>query len=113
MRNERVAATVEVAKRLFEAEAALDRAVKATAELSAVMTTARIDANLSAIVGQSALESASGSLSALVSARHHLVETHNKLNEVKHDIGLRELALGGGMAKPIGAHLRSVDTVAA
>ncbi len=116
MRKERVAATVQVAKRLFEAEAALDRAVKAAAELSAVMTSARIDASLSAIVGQEALESATGSLSALVTARHHLVHTHNCLNDVKTQIGLRELALGGGMVKPspfaAERHLQIVDVAA-
>jgi methionine synthase II (cobalamin-independent) len=112
MRKERVSATVEVAKRLFEAEAALDRAVKATAELSACMTSARIDASLSAVVGQDALQCAAGSLNALVSARQQLVETHLHLDEVKTKIGLRELALGGGMAKPTSRHLHAVNEAA-
>ncbi len=113
MRRKRIEATIDVTKILIEAEFALDRAVQATAQLNATMSSARITANLSAIVGQNALESAACSLSSLVAARSHLVETHHRLTAVKTDIGLREFAGGDPQTKPITGRFMVVEPVAA
>ena len=114
MRNERIAATREVAGALYEAEAALDVALAAAAKLNAVMPLARASAKISSVIGQGAFESAGATFAALMQARHALVETHGKLDDVKTEIGLRELAMGGLMRKPfVEGHLRVVTDLAA
>jgi hypothetical protein len=114
MRKERVEAAEQVAQKLFAAEAAIDSALKAAAELSAVLPTARVNGRVSAVVGQDAFESAAAALSALVSARNELITTHGALDRVKGEVGLRTLAFGGGFAKPLqGSHLELVESNAA
>jgi hypothetical protein len=107
MLKQRIAAAHHVSDRLFALEEAVDAAISAAAELNAAMPAARKIANLSAIVGQDAMSSAAQSLTTLVAARGQIVETHNKLDTVRSEIGLREGAFGGGMQKP-GAPLLSV-----
>ncbi|HEX8401985.1 MAG TPA: hypothetical protein VF628_09805 [Allosphingosinicella sp.] len=106
-----------IANHLFAAEAAIDAALTATAALSAVMPSVRSEAGLSALIGQGALESAAESLTALVRARQQMVTTHARLDEAKTQIGLRTVAVGGGMIKPAGEgrsnHLEVVDREAA
>jgi hypothetical protein len=113
MRNERIKAVTQVSECLFEAEQAIDLAVSAAAKLSSVMPTARSDAHLSALLGQDALTSAILSLSCLAKARDHMVQTHVQLDQVKTQIGLREMAFGGGMQKQPSADLRVVSRAAA
>ena len=107
----------KVADRLFAAEAAIDAALAATASLSATMPSARAEAGLSALIGQGAFESAAEALSALVRARQQIVATHQRLDEAKTQIGLRTVAVGGGMIKPDGEkganHLEVVSQQAA
>ena len=114
MRNERIAATREVAGALYEAEAALDIALAAAAKLNAVLPTARASAKISPVIGQDAFECAGATFAALVQARHSLVETHGKLDAVKAEIGLRELAMGGFMFKNLSSdHIQLVRKQAA
>ncbi len=103
MLKERRGAMEQVAERLFAAEKAIDEAVAAAAQLSATLPAARAEANLSALVGQEAMESAAESLSALIRARQQMVATHVRLDEAKTQIGLRTVAVGGGMIKPSGS----------
>lgn len=103
MLKERRQAAEQIAARLFAAEKAIDAAVEAAAQLSAVMPAARAEANLSALVGQDAMESAAESLTALIRARQQIVTTHARLDHAKEQIGLRAVALGGGMLKPSGS----------
>jgi hypothetical protein len=102
MRKERVDAVETVAAKLFAVEAAIDAAIGMAAELGTVMVEARTTARLSALMGQEALEHATGSLARLVEARSKIVETHSALDQVKSELGLRAFAFGGGMQKPIG-----------
>jgi hypothetical protein len=102
MRKERVDAVEAVAAKLFAVEAAIDAAIGMAAELGTVMVEARTKAKLSALMGQDALEHATGSLARLVEARCKIVETHSALDHLKSELGLRTLAFGGGMQKPIG-----------
>jgi hypothetical protein len=115
MLKERRKAMDQVAERLFAAEKAIDEAVTAAAQLSAALPTARAEANLSVLIGQDAMESAAESLSALIRARQALVSTHIRLDEAKTQIGLRAVAVGGGMIKPSGSasHLEVVGQEAA
>jgi phosphoglycerate-specific signal transduction histidine kinase len=100
MRQQRIAAATMVAKQLFESEAAIDRALTAIARLQAVLPEARMEANLSATVGQGVIEQVGRALTAMVRVRSAIVDVHSKLDGLKTDIGLRQLSMSGGMAKP-------------
>lgn len=78
----------QVADQLFAAEAAIDSALSAVASLTAMLPTARIDANLSAVVGQNVIDRTTETIAALA-------EAHRELHEVQHQIGLGAIALGG------------------
>lgn len=114
MGKERVEAVETVAERLFAAEAAIDQALAAAAELSASMPQARQQAHLSGIVGQEAMECAAASITSLLQARNQMIAAHGALDRVKTEIGLRTHAFGGGMIKPPpSAQLQLVDREAA
>ena len=85
----------QVADQLFAAEAAIDSALSAVAALTAMLPTARIDANLSAVVGQNVIDRTTETIAALAQARRGIVETHRELHDVQHQIGLGAIALGG------------------
>lgn len=101
MLKQRRMAAEQVARALFEAEAAIDAAVAKTAHLTGVMPTLRKQAGASALIGQDALERASQAIMALAEARRAIVETHKELSVVQGQIGLGAVALGdGGEEKP-------------
>lgn len=110
MLNQRRQAAQNVADRLFAVEAAIDAAVTAAAELNAVLPTARTDANLSAIVGQDALDRTAEAFISLVQARRQIIEAHHRLEETRIQIGLRTVAIGGGAQKPPLRALAAVDS---
>lgn len=85
----------QVADQLFAAEAVIDGALTAVASLTAMLPTARIDANLSAVVGQNVIDRSAQTIAALAEARRGIVETHHELHGVQHQIGLGGVALGG------------------
>lgn len=87
-------AAMKVAESLFAAEEAIDLALARTAELNSTLATARREANLSAVVGQNAFETAASVFAALARARCDIVETHKRLHETKIEIGLRAVAIG-------------------
>jgi hypothetical protein len=99
MRQQRIATATKVAHELFEAEAAVDLALVSLAKLQATLPQARITANLSAVVGQDVMEQVGHTLSTVIGIRRDIVEVHGRLDEIKTDIGLREMAMGGGMQK--------------
>ncbi len=95
MLNKRRNAAQEIANRLIAAEDAIDAALTAVADLSGYMPIARCDANLSAVVGQGAVEAATETMASLVRARRNIIDTHHHLAETRDQIGLRTFALGG------------------
>lgn len=108
--DNRMAVAKRVAEQLFDAEAKLDEALSAYAALIAMMPRARIEANLSATVGQAAFADFVTALEKLTEARGVSVAGHNKLARVQALIGVRELATGGwvdkdelGMPRPLSA----------
>jgi uncharacterized protein YPO0396 len=103
MFKERHAAAIKVAESLFAAEDAIDEAVARVAELSSTLATARMEARLSAVVGQDAFDGAASALAALSRARRDIVETHNSLSDAKVQIGLRVMSVGE-LGKPPAAH---------
>ena len=100
MLKQRQDAAENLAEKLFAAEQTLDEAICKMGDLIGYMPIARTTAHLSAVVGQDAISEAAETLSAMVGARAHLVATHNRLADVRDQIGLREVALGSGDMKP-------------
>lgn len=90
----------EVADKLFETEAAIDSALGSLAGLAGLLPRARMESNLSAVVGQGAFESIARSLTALTEARREIVDTHHRLAEVQTAVGLRNVAFGDAEKPP-------------
>jgi hypothetical protein len=111
MFKERRAAALKVAESLFAAEEAIDVALARVAELNGVLAAARIEAKLSAVVGQDAFEGAASAFASLARARCDIVETHNRLSNTKTQIGLRAVAIGD-QGKPPAADARHLQVVA-
>ncbi|HZF96482.1 MAG TPA: hypothetical protein VEZ20_16585 [Allosphingosinicella sp.] len=113
LKNRRDAAR-KVVESLYAAEAAIDAALARASELNTTLVNARIEAKLSAVVGQDAFDGAASAFAALARARADIVETHNRLDETRIQIGLRTLMQGdsGGGEKPPAIaearHLRAV-----
>ena len=84
----------KVAEQLFKTEDAIDVAINEMAMMAAVLPSARSEANISAVVGQGAFDRCSGALAALVLARKEMA-VHGELSEVKDQVGLRHVAIGG------------------
>jgi hypothetical protein len=100
MRIKRLNAARSVADRLFAAELALDLAVTKIAELNAALPRARLDANISAIVGQNALESSAAAMLLVARTREQIVMTHSRLKLASVDIGLGEVSFGDALKAP-------------
>jgi len=84
----------QVAAKLFETEAAIDVALGKIAGLAGLLPQARMESNISAVVGQSAFESIARSLTALTEARREIVDTHHRLVEMQNAVGLRNVSFG-------------------
>ena len=84
----------KVADQLFVAEKAIEAALKETAQLAVMLPDARIEANVSAVVGQAAFEGASGAIALLTQARRSIIDTHHGLAEVRDQIGMGAVAFG-------------------
>ena len=103
-----------VADHLIATEIGIDDALTLIASLSASMPKARQSAVLAAEVGQEAIEFASEAMQHLVRARASIVQTHQKLAEVRDDIGLSTVNFGNLYGKPMNTHrLQSVSKIAA
>ena len=89
----------QVARALFEAEAAIDAAVAKTAYLTGMMPTLRKQAGASALIGQDAVEHASQAIMALAEARRQIVETHKELSVVQGQIGLGAVSVGDDLGE--------------
>lgn len=89
----------KVADQLFAAELAIDRALSETARLTSMLSEGRVEAGLSAVIGQSVMDRTCASIVMLANGRRELVEAHGHLAQVKDQIGLRTVAIGG-MDKP-------------
>lgn len=100
MLKQRRAAAEKIATALLESERSVDGAVARTAALVGAMPAARMEAGLSATVGQEAIDRAMEALAALAQARRALVAAHEALHDVQVRIGLREFNFGSLGEKP-------------
>jgi hypothetical protein len=114
MLKERRLAAESVAEQLFAAEAAIDAAIAAVAQLTAIMPQARINANLSPMIGHDALMKASQTCASLVEARAGICATHEALAIAQKQVGLGAVAFGSavkiGMERKAAIHAVETDT---
>jgi hypothetical protein len=96
MLKQRRKAVDQVTEVLHAAETALDAALNKTAALAATIPVALVEANLSTLYCQEALEHVSETIAAIAKARRGLVEAHKELTVVKGQIGLGAVTMGGG-----------------
>ncbi|EQB14880.1 MULTISPECIES: hypothetical protein [Sphingobium] len=114
MRAQRQSIAKQVAGRLFAAEEAIDIAVARIAELNAALPLARLDARLSAMIGQDAIQSSASAMLLISETREKIVITHANLKQASDAIGLTETSYGdllkvaGDTSRPSGQHLRAV-----
>lgn len=82
------------AAKLARAEAAIDAALRETAELMGLLPSLRLETNLSAMIGQEAVDNLGETLSHIVSARRTILGAHDALKTVRTQIGCGALAVG-------------------
>ena len=82
------------AEKLMRAEAAIDAALRETAELMGLLPSLRLEAKLSAVLGQEAVANLGETLAHIVSARRTIIETHSALATVRTQIGCGAQAMG-------------------
>ena len=82
------------AEQLMRAEAAIDAALRETAELMGLLPSLRLETRLSAVIGQDAVANLGETLAHIVSARRTIIETHSALATVRTQIGCGALAVG-------------------
>lgn len=87
------------ARKLMRAEAAIDAALRETAELMGLLPSLRMEANLSAVIGQDAADHLGETLSHILSARRTIIRAHGGLQTVREQIGCRSVSVGE-MDKP-------------
>lgn len=94
-REERTAAVLGTAERLFAFEAKLDETIVAAADLIGFIPKARFDAMLAPKLGHDALSQIGSALELLMTARTSVITAHDQLLKDKLRLGLREVATGG------------------
>lgn len=108
MATRRIAANT-VNDKLMAAEAAIDAALAAVANLTAAMPQAAIDAGLGMHIGHEAIMHAMESAQLLVKSRTNMIRTHKALLTAQHDMGLGEVALGDMSKCPDIAELKPAE----
>jgi hypothetical protein len=98
--SDREAIAAELAAALYEAEAALDLAFGATGRLIAMLPEKRVQAGLSAVVGQGVFAAATRAGSNLAEARAALVDSHSGLETVRRAMRLPPIQMTGPVDKP-------------
>jgi hypothetical protein len=100
MLKERITAAQRIASALHEAEFAIDDAIVKIARLAATLPTARIETNMSAIVGQDAVAKVTQAVAAAGQVRQMIAEAHQALGETQKQVGLGARMFGAGLNKP-------------
>lgn len=82
------------AAQLIDAENAVEAALCKVAGLITTLGEMRLNANLSTVIGQEAMDALAASTVKLAEARGTMIVAHNGLNGVKTQIGCRTVAAG-------------------
>ena len=98
MLNQRIAAARLLADKLGACENAIDDALVSAAELTAAAPAARRQANVSPVVGQSAIQLTGEAVAALHEARAKLIAAHHAFAEVRDELRL-PIRAGGSLWK--------------
>ncbi len=88
------------AEQLIVAENTIESAICEVAELVSKLGRMRMDSNLSAVIGQEAMDGLAETFASLSSARGAIVRVHGHLDTVKTQIGCGAMAVGTGDDKP-------------
>jgi hypothetical protein len=83
-----------VAEQLSPAESDVDNAISSLMALSVTMMTAITDAKLPRVMGQDAFDSLGEAVGLMFQARSKVIDTHNRLNAAKTQIGLETVSFG-------------------
>ncbi|MEQ1766358.1 MAG: hypothetical protein ABL859_02925 [Methylotenera sp.] len=102
MLKQRVAAAQKIATDLHAAEDAIDQAIIKLAQLASTLPIARIETNMSAVVGQDAVSKVTQAVAAAGQVRQMVTDAHAALSETQRQVGLGERMFGAGMDKPRG-----------
>jgi dGTP triphosphohydrolase len=102
MLKQRVAAAQKIATELHEAEEAIDNAIIKLAQLAGTLPVARMETNMSAIVGQEAVAKVTKAVAAAGQVRQMVSEAHEALSETQRQVGLATRMFGAGTHKPRG-----------
>jgi hypothetical protein len=107
-----IAVVRRVATKLHAAEEAIDKAIIMLSELNRELPEARMEANLSATVGQEAFTASADALALLVQSRAKTVSAHGALAATQSDMGLGTYAMGDGWKVFANRNLELVSQVA-
>lgn len=89
-----------LADQLYNAERSLDATIADYSQLLLAMTSGRIQNRVSLVVGQSAIDGATGTLSLLATARQRTIELHEGLRQAAEAMGVDYSMSGPGDDKP-------------
>jgi dGTP triphosphohydrolase len=112
MLKQRVAAAQKIATDLHAAEDAIDQAIIKLAQLASTLPIARIETNMSAVVGQDAVSKVTQAVAAAGQVRQMVTDAHAALSETQRQVGLGERMFGAGMDKPRGQAVPSEAPIA-
>lgn len=112
MLKQRVAAAQKIATDLHAAEDAIDQAIIKLAQLASTLPIARIETNMSAVVGQDAVSKVTQAVAAAGQVRQMVTDAHAALSETQRQVGLGERMFGAGMDKPRGQTVPSEAPIA-
>jgi len=82
------------AELLINAENSVEQALCEVASLTGQLSRLRLEANLSIVVGQEAMDALVESITLLSNARGAMVKAHGHLDGVKNQLGCRTVAVG-------------------
>jgi hypothetical protein len=100
MLKERIVAAQRITADLHAAENAIDDAIIKIATLAATLPIARIETNMSAIVGQEAVTKVTQAVAAAGNVRQMIAEAHEALGHTQKQVGLGARMFGAGVNKP-------------
>lgn len=93
----RVDIAMNLAGKLFEAEAAIEMAFKKIGALAQALPDARETAGLASTVGQAAFAAVMESMAGQVQSRSAMIAVHEELARIKAKSPYRSVAIGGGL----------------
>lgn len=113
MNNEHLFTAKRIAKRLFALEDMIDATLAEAMTFGAELPRARASMKMPGVMGQPAVDAASGIIAALTEARRQMVKLHEGLDETRGQLGFQTLAFGSIMPKPSSPTGLGRETIAA